>query len=225
MRNELKVEFWKAKGVPHLNLVHQKTGMTDALTKYAEACKKPLDLAGKRARQEALKNLKAKLHKLKTGYPEQRHPKLWANYIKPVNAALPQEVRDYNHAIEKLGEALGKDGLTPDQFRATMNMMVSGFSIGSAFVEHAKKEFSAENLLFLTSMAVKKDPRWIATTFIPERAPQQINISSGTRQQVWAAVNAAPTHAALMPAFKEVARLLSNDTFRRFKHNFELQLT
>jgi len=227
MRTELKVDFWKAKGVPHLNLVHQKTGMVEAHTKYAEACKTKLDLAGKKARQEALKNLKAKLHKLKTDYPEPRHPKLWTNYIRPVNASLEKEVKDYNDALAKFDAALGKAGDNIEQYKAAMNIMVSGFSIGPALWALAGTD-STEHLAFLASMALKKDPRWIIKTFIkdgPNKATREINLPSETRQKVWAAVNAAPTYASLMEAFKEAVKAVRKEVLPRFRSEFTLQLT
>src|SRR5262249_7605341 len=128
MRSELNVLFWKVRGVPFLGNMHQKTGMTEGLTKYAEACRKILDPNGKKARQEALKNLKAKLKDLKTKYPEQIHRKLWASYIRPVDTALPREVQDYNQVIERFAAAF-KPGLSPDRFNAALTPKLSGFSI------------------------------------------------------------------------------------------------
>src|SRR5262245_2649120 len=106
MRHELNVLYWKIKGVPLLGNMHQKTGMTEVLTKYAEACKKKLDKDGKKARQDALKNVKAKLHKLKADYPEKGNPLLWRSYIKPVSAALPREVQDFNDDLARFGAKL-----------------------------------------------------------------------------------------------------------------------
>ena len=139
MRTELTVAYWKIKGVPFLGNMHPKTGMTEALTKYAEACKKKLDLAGKKARQDALKNVKAKLNKLKTDYPEKGNPLLWRSYIKPVDAALPREVQDFNDALARFQTQLAKS-TNIEHYKAAMDMKVSGYAIGSAFWEAVKAE-------------------------------------------------------------------------------------
>jgi len=223
MRHELNVLYWKIKGVPLLGNMHQKTGMTEVLTKYAEACKKKLDLDGKQKRQDALKNVKAKLHKLKHDYPERGNPLLWRSYIKPVDAALPREVQDFNDALARFQTQLAKS-TNIEHYKAAMDMKVSGYAIGSAFWEAVKAE-GGERLAFLASIAVKKDPRWIATNFIQEKAPHQINLSGDTRQKVWAAVNATPTHAAFTPAVPEVCRDLVRNHFAGFRSTFELRLT
>src|SRR5262249_18191762 len=150
---------------------------------------------------------------------EKGHPLLWRSYIKPVSAALPREVQDFNDDIAKFGAKLVAS-TNIEHYKAAMNMKGSGYTIGSAFWEYAKQEFSEETMAFLASMAVKKDPRWICTNFIDARAPHRVNISSELRQQLSAAMNATPTHAALMPAVPEVCSALGRDTFRRFQHSF-----
>jgi hypothetical protein len=228
MRNELKVEFWKAKGVPHLTLFHQKTGMTEALTKYDQARKKKLDPDGAKARQDAMQNLKNKLDKLKREYTQQRHPKLWADYITKADPALRNDIKEYNDAITKFGEVLLRSP-NIQQYKAAMSMMISGFAIGSAFWELAQKEFSTENLAFLGAMAISKDPQWIYNTFVPANAPQAINIAGAMREQVRTALAAAQSNAdrvaALMPAFHEIVELLYRDTYAQRFRTFKLRVT
>ena len=121
MQKELTVTFWKEKGVPHLGLLHAKTGMSEALAKYADAEKKGIGPDAKAAREAALKKIKEVLVNMKKNHPEPKNPKLWSNFIKACDMAVKMEVTNYNAAIDSM-KISGK----PEEFSKLMSMSIVG---------------------------------------------------------------------------------------------------
>lgn len=98
------------------------------------------------------------------------------------------------------------------------------------FVQHLETEFSRENIDFydrVQELENEPDPKqqWarlqdVVTTFVPQKAPRQVNVVAHIRSAIMSALeakNVSETMKGLVAAKREIETLMGRDSLKRFK--------
>jgi hypothetical protein len=140
VQRTIMISYWKGAGVPHLPLIHKKTGMSEALRKYFSVEGLPKNTANLPARKTALEAIIKAIKATKTDLPPSAHPKLNVT-LKAMKAGVIAEVADYNDFFVS---------------KPNWKSIKANPEAYELYRAHCVKEFSIENFNFLTAVDEKK---------------------------------------------------------------------